>query len=43
LVTTEKDAVRLPQSYRMKVLTVPVRLIIPNTDALKTALSGLFA
>nr|WP_238939423.1 tetraacyldisaccharide 4'-kinase [Marivita cryptomonadis] len=43
LVTTEKDAVRLPQSYRMKVLTVPVRLIIPHTDALKTALSDLFA
>lgn len=42
LVTTEKDAVRLPQSYRMKVLTVPVRLVIPDSRALKVALSKLF-
>lgn len=42
LVTTEKDAVRLPQSYRMKVLTVPVRLIIPDSSALKDALNTLF-
>ncbi|MCI5109052.1 MAG: tetraacyldisaccharide 4'-kinase [Marivita sp.] len=42
LVTTEKDAVRLPQSYRMKVLTVPVRLTIPRDAALKQALAQLF-
>lgn len=43
LVTTEKDAVRLPQSYRMKVLTVPVRLTIPDDAPLKDALHKLFA
>jgi tetraacyldisaccharide 4'-kinase len=42
-VTTEKDAVRLPQSYRMKVLTVPVRLVLPDNAALKDTLSKLFA
>ena len=43
LVTTEKDAVRLPQSYRMKVLTVPVRLAIRNEAPLREALTDLFA
>jgi tetraacyldisaccharide 4'-kinase len=42
LVTTEKDAVRLPQSYRMKVLTVPVRLVVPDSHTLKAALAQLF-
>jgi len=42
LVTTEKDAVRLPQSYRMKVLTVPVRLAIPEDGALRIKLKQLF-
>ena len=42
LVTTEKDAVRLPHSHRMKVLTVPVRLIIPDSRALKATLGRLF-
>ncbi|WP_107498372.1 tetraacyldisaccharide 4'-kinase [Thalassobius sp. I31.1] len=38
LVTTEKDAARLPQKYRQKVLTLPVRLQIEGANTLKQSL-----
>ncbi|MGI9390459.1 MAG: tetraacyldisaccharide 4'-kinase [Boseongicola sp.] len=41
LVTTEKDATRLPSSYRQKVLTLPVRLKIEDAAPLDVALSEL--
>ena len=35
LVTTEKDAVRLPTNFRNKVISVPVRMIFDNESELE--------
>lgn len=42
LVTTEKDAVRLPPAFRAKVLALPVRLTVENPSELTASLDHLF-
>lgn len=42
LVTTEKDAARLPRGFRPKVMAVPVRLHLHDPTLLDDALSRLF-
>jgi len=41
MVTTEKDATRLPEEYKLRVLTVPVRLHVKDWSPIDAALAGI--
>ena len=41
LVTTEKDAIRLPQEFRTKILSLPVRLKMKDWAQLESAINTL--
>ncbi|MDG2157364.1 MAG: hypothetical protein P8K94_04785 [Amylibacter sp.] len=42
MVTTEKDAARLPKEWQQKVLTLPVRLSLNDEKKLNSLLNKLF-
>lgn len=41
MVTTEKDAVRVPEKYRLRVLTLPVRLTLDDWSEIDKKLAAL--